>query len=379
MSDRNEAETHRWVAGPLPGDVERALERLGRADDVVQVAVMPDVHLASEVCVGVAVATNRRLLPAAVGSDIGCGMAAVRFDVPARQVVDAKGSADLLAALGRAIPIVKHGRRQAPELPPALAERALSHGGLETARRGEGRLQLGTLGRGNHFVELQVDDQGWLWAMVHSGSRGIGSRIRAHHERLAVAGSAGLRGLDADSPEGQAYLSDLAWALDYAAENRRRLLNAVAAWVAERNGATPQDETQVECHHNFVRREEHGDETWWVHRKGAISAREGEAGIIPGSMGAASFIVEGRGLAESLCTSSHGAGRCMSRTQARQRISHAQLRRELRDVFFDERLGRRLRDEAPGAYKDIGEVMRAQRALTRVVARLRPLVSYKGV
>ncbi len=373
------ASMERWVPGPLPGDVQRALERLRSAHDVGHIAVMPDVHLASEVCVGVAVATRRRLLPAAVGSDIGCGMSAVRFDASARQVVTPQSSSALLEALGRAIPIVKHGRRRAPPIPATLEAHELSDPGLETAKHGEGRLQLGTLGRGNHFVELQTDDQGWLWVMVHSGSRGIGSRIRQHHERRAIPDASGLRGLEADAPEGRAYLSDLAWALDYAAENRRRLLDFVAAWVAERSGGLPVNETQVECHHNFVRRESHFGEPWWVHRKGAISAAEGERGIIPGSMGDTSFIVEGRGLDRSLCTSSHGAGRCMSRTEARQRISVAQLRRELRGVCFDERLSSRLRDEAPGAYKDIGAVMRAQRPLTRVITRLRPLVSFKGV
>jgi tRNA-splicing ligase RtcB len=372
-----EAPLHQWVAEQPNAEVEQALARLRLTPDVVAIAVMPDVHLASEVCVGVALATSCTLYPAAVGSDIGCGMAALGFDVEAERAV-AEGPA-ILAMLGARLPVIRHPTRRCPELPAKLAEAPLSAAPLEHAKPREAKLQLGSLGRGNHFVELQRDDHGRLWAMVHTGSRGIGQRIRNWHEPTR---GPGLHGLAADSPEGRAYLSDLDWALAYADENRRRILSTLTEVLADTIGAQPLSETLIECRHNFVRSEHHelDGETraLWVHRKGAISARADEPGIIPGSMGTASYLVEGRGEPRSLCSSSHGAGRALARGEAFRSISSKQLRRELRGVCFDERLVDRLRDEAPGAYKDIGAVMRAQRELTRVVQRLRPVLAFKG-
>lgn len=374
------APLHQWIAERPNAEVEQALARLRRAHDVVAIAVMPDVHLASEVCVGVALATTRWLYPAAVGSDIGCGMAALGFDGEAEAAI-AEGPR-ILAALGRELPVLRHPTRRCPELPSTLAEVPLSAASLERAKLSEGKLQLGSLGRGNHFVELQRDDHGRLWAMVHTGSRGIGQQIRSWHESQATSIADGLRGLAADSDEGRAYLRDLDWALAYADENRRRILSTVTELLAELLGVQALPETLVECRHNFVRREHHeldGEaRELWVHRKGAISAFAGEPGIIPGSMGTASFLVEGRGEPRSLCSSSHGAGRALARGEAFRSISSKQLRRELRGVCFDQRLIDRLRDEAPGAYKDIGAVMRAQRELTRVVQRLRPVLAFKG-
>lgn len=373
------APLHQWVADRPGAEVRAALERLREAEDVVTIAVMPDVHLAREVCVGVALATASRLIPAAVGSDIGCGMAAIAFDGDADSCAAiVERGPQLLAALAKAVPIIRHRARDRPTLPAALADQALSDPVLERAKPRDASLQLGSLGRGNHFVELQADERGRPWAMVHSGSRGIGQSIRNWHEARASPDATGLRGLAATSEAGQAYLADLDWALHYAAENRRRLLAALTTIVAEQIGLEPVAASLVSCHHNFVRREHHGGRALWVHRKGAISARADEPGIIPGSMGSASFIVSGRGQPRSLCSSSHGAGRALARGEARRKISAKQLRRQMRDVCFAEHLAERLRDEAPSAYKDIGAVMRAQRDLTRVVHRLRPLLAFKG-
>jgi tRNA-splicing ligase RtcB len=370
------ATIHSWLATRPDAEVRAALERLRHADDVVAIAVMPDVHLASEVCVGVALATRSRLLPAAVGSDIGCGMSAIAFDLEAERVGEL--APRILAALSTAVPVIRHSARRRPTLPDDLADKQLACDALERAKQREATLQLGTLGRGNHFVELQADEHDRLWAMVHSGSRGIGQHIRTWHEAQATPDDAGLRGFKADSEAGRAYLADLAWALRYADENRRRILAEVTRILAELLDIHAQDDTRVSCQHNFVCRECHDGRELWVHRKGAISAQVDEPGIIPGSMGSASFIVAGRGHTQSLCSSSHGAGRALRRGEAHRRISIKQLRRELRGVYFDERLADRLRDEAPGAYKDIGAVMRAQRELTRVVHRLRPLIAFKG-
>lgn len=365
-----------WVAEPPPREVQEALARLRRVPDVVHVAVMPDVHLAEDVCVGTVVATSTLLLPAAVGGDIGCGMAAVAFDGEAAALDDPRAAAAVLAGLSRAVPALR--RRGPSALPPELARRELSAPALEALKRRLAAPQLGTLGRGNHFLELQADEDGRLWLMVHSGSRGIGPVIRDHHHARGVRLPGGLRRLVADGADGRAYLADLAWALDYAAHNRARIVEAAAEVVRTCLGRQVCMDTWIACHHNFVRREEHGGRALWVHRKGAISAAEGECGVIPGSMGAPSYHVRGRGCAAALCSASHGAGRQMSRGEARRRIAASELERQMRGVWFDHRATELLRDEAPAAYKDIGAVMRAQRELTAVVRRLRPVLSYKG-
>jgi tRNA-splicing ligase RtcB len=376
---------HSWVAERPNAEVRSALERLRHGDDIVAIAVMPDVHLAGEVCVGVALATTSRILPAAVGSDIGCGMMAIAFE---GAVAGAESGAEIeraveaapriLSALAAAVPVIRHPTRRRPTLPDDLAEQRLACDALERAKQRDATLELGSLGRGNHFVELQADEDGRLWAMIHSGSRGIGQHVRNWHESQATHDGAQLRGFAADSDAGRAYLADLDWALRYADENRRRILAEVTRILADLLDVHPLADTRVACRHNFVRCECHEGRNLWVHRKGAISAFDGEPGIIPGSMGSASYIVEGRGEPRSLCSSSHGAGRALPRGEAMRRISIKQLRRELRGVCFDERLVDRLRDEAPGAYKDIGAVMRAQRELTRIRRRLRPLVAFKG-
>lgn len=366
-----------WTAEPPPADVQKALKRLARADDVRHVAVMPDVHLSKDVCIGVAVATVSRIYPAAVGDDIGCGMAALGFDCEA-EALDESAARAILRDLRQVVPTLRHSGGASPPLPDELEERPLSLPGLESEKRRTAPIQLGTLGRGNHFVEFQEDEAGRLWLMVHSGSRSMGQGVRRRHERHAQAGKGGLRWFDSAGDAGRAYLADVAWALDYAAANRRRILDQVVALVAAHLGAGSAAGTLVTCTHNHVRRETVGDEELWVHRKGAISARPGEPGVIPGSMGSASFHVEGRGVAAALHSSSHGAGRVMSRSEARHRISQRDFEREMRGVWYDRRLAPRLRDEAPGAYKDIGAVMRAQRPLTRIIRRLRPLLSYKG-
>lgn len=206
----------------------------------------------------------------------------------------------------------------------------------------------------------------------------MGQAIRALHEQHGHRNRVGLRVLDASSAEGAAYLSDVQWALSYAERSRWRMATVASEVVREVLGADMDPGTKLECHHNFVRREEHGGLALWAHRKGAISARLDEPGIIPGSMGSASFQVLGRGNADALCSSSHGAGRCMSRTQARRLVSPDRVRRSMEGVWFDHRRTRRLLDEAPDAYKDIGAVMKAQRALTRPHRRLRPVLSFKG-
>jgi tRNA-splicing ligase RtcB len=214
--------------------------------------------------------------------------------------------------------------------------------------------------------------------MLHSGSRAMGQAIRDHHLRQATEGRTGLRSLDEGTDAGRAYLDDLAWALRYAEESRRAMAQAISELVRELLGVDVDWSSFVSCHHNHVRREVHEGVAWWVHRKGAIPAASGEPGIVPGSMGTPSFHVEGRGHELALCSSSHGAGRALSRTEARKSISRREVMRQLGDVLFDHRRADQLRDEAPSAYKDIRAVMRAQHELTRITRRLQPVLSYKG-
>lgn len=367
------APQHYFVDEVVDRDVARALDRLAGTADVVHVAVMPDVHLADEVCVGCVAATTATIYPEAVGGDLGCGMAALRLDAPAAAIDRARAAA-LLVQLSDIVPAHRHPVALA-RLPDEL-DRPLSAPALDKLRRGVGKVQFATLGRGNHFVELQrAEDDGALWLMLHSGSRGIGQAIRDHH---VAARAHGLHGLAAESPEGRAYLDDLAWALAYAAASRRAMAERIAAAIAELVGAAADWSTYRDVHHNHVRREEHGGRALWVHRKGAIAAALDEPGVIPGSMGSPSYHVRGRGEPSSLCSSSHGAGRAMSRGEARRRISPQALVAQASGVWFDHRKAHDLVDEAPAAYKDIGRVMRAQKTLTRIERTLHPVLCFKA-
>ncbi len=297
----------------------------------------------------------------------------------ARGREDPQLPARLLAELSARVPASRH-RRGGPSLPAALALAPLSPG-LERLRGAEACLQLGTLGGGNHFLELQADEDERLWLMLHSGSRGVGQQILAHHlararGRAFAAGA--LLGIEAASLEGQAYLVDHDWAVAWAAASRRRMLEQAAAVLEALLGVRAEWESLRDGSHNLVRREQHGGEELWVHRKGALDASEGAPASIPGSMGTASYHVRGRGEERALRSSSHGAGRRLTRAEARRAISPRQLAGELAGVCHDERLARRLCDEAPSAYRPIEKVMRAQRELTRIERRLRPLLCLKG-
>src|SRR5262245_24289867 len=349
MPDAAEAAVHVWHHGPAPQGVLAATRRLARAEGVCHVAVMPDAPISADVCVGTVVATRGTLYPNAVGGDIGCGMAAIAFDARADLVERAEEAARVLSALIGAIPFVRHARCE-DRLPERLRDWELSDGRLESMKR-EAERQLGTLGSGNHFVALQEAEDGRLWLMVHSGSRGIGQAIRDHHLERCRSGASGLRFLDADSAAGRAYTNDVAWSLAYAEASRCAMVQVVVEALERLFGVRADAATAIACHHNHVREEAHGAETLWVHRKGAIGAAEGEPGLVPGSMGTASFHVLGRGCAESLRSSAHGAGRVISRSEARRRVTVAALARETRGVWFDHRLAAHLRDEAPSAYK----------------------------
>jgi len=379
MSEQSLAPLHAWLAAPLAPEVSAAIERLRRAPDAQQIAVMPDVHLAADVCVGVVVATSNLIYPQAVGGDIGCGMLAVALDAPSAAVQDPGTAARILSGLGRAVPALRRNRAAALAQPADVAALRLSAPQLEAVRRSEGLLQFATLGSGNHFIELQADEADRLWMMVHSGSRALGPAIRDHHLQGARRVAGGLRALEAQSDEGAAYLHDAACARRFADASRRAMAAEVGTVIAAALGARVCWETLITTEHNHVCRENHAGRDLWVHRKGAMPAALGARGVLPGSMGGASFHVEGRGCTAALCSSAHGAGRALSRTAARGKVSAGELRRQMSGVWYDYRLADKLRDEAPSAYKDIRAVLRAQRELVKVTRGLRPLLNYKGV
>lgn len=368
-----------WLTEPLGHDVAASLQRLSEADDVQRMAVMPDVHLAGDVCIGTVLATSTLLYPAAVGSDIGCGMAAIAFDTDAEVLNSETAAATVLADLYRYVPANRHRRATMPHaLPDELLAKPLSSPHLEAAKQRDARVQFGSLGRGNHFLEFQADQSGRLWLMVHSGSRGVGQMISSRHQRHCQTTSTGLAFLEADSPVGADYLNDVEWASQYAEQNREAMLTAAAGIMSNRFGAIADPDSLMQSNHNHVRRESHEGRQLLVHRKGAQSAREGEPGIIPGSMGTSSCHVTGRGNVESLHSSSHGAGRRLSRTEAKKSVTSKSLHRQMRSVWFDHNVASGLRDEAPSVYRDIHAVMRAQSDLTRIERELRPILSYKG-
>ena len=354
-----------FVSAPPSAEIQASLQAWRRAPDVQAMAVMPDVHLAHDVCIGTVIATGDALYPAAVGGDIGCGMIALRFDASADAIDGVRADA-LLRAFGEAIPIIR--RRITLPWPDEIDP----HPPHTAVDRRMARHQLGTIGRGNHFVEVQADEADALWVLIHTGSRGVGQAVRGHHVLEP------RRPLMASSAAGQAYLADFAWARAYAQANRRAVLLSAATAMRQVLGARPDLDSLIECDHNHVQREAHAEGALWVHRKGALHAGEGVPGVIPGSMGTASFHTIGRGCAAGLCSSAHGAGRELSRTEARRRLSVDQFTRTMTGVWFDRGRSRALLSEAPDAYRNIGAVMRAQRDLVRIRRRLRPVLSYKG-
>ena len=379
MNEEAMAPMRSWLVAPLGDEVSKAIRRLRRAPDIQHVAVMPDVHLAEDVCVGVAVATTELLYPQAVGGDIGCGMLAVPFDTEAASIGEPRIAGRVLAGLGNSIPARRRNRRGVVPMPSDLSIAQFSDAKLQALWSTTGVLEFATLGSGNHFVELQADESGRLWLMVHSGSRGLGPAIRDHHLARGDSVGGGLKCLKSADDIGTAYLRDAELARRFAAANRRQIALLVEKALFDTTGTGRlQWAESIMTDHNHVEREAHGGVSLWVHRKGAMPAWPDQEGVLPGSMGSLSYHVVGRGCADALCSSAHGAGRILSRTEARRTITAHELRTQMGRVWYDFRQSERLRDEAPGAYKDIRAVARAQGELVKVVRVLRPVLNYKG-
>lgn len=388
-----------------PREVEPAaltqLRNIASLPWAVGVRVMPDVHLGKGATVGSVIALRDAVSPAAVGVDIGCGMSAVRTSLVADQLPD--DLSRVRSAVEAAVPVgfnahdgavrpdgVRDHRGKPLIRLGAWEEFWSGFDALHPAvqrRRGRAMAQLGTLGGGNHFMEVCLetsgDDAGRVWLMLHSGSRNIGKELAERHIGIA-RGLAHNRGLvDADlsvfldgTPEMDAYLHDLWWAQEYARRNRAVILGLFQRAFLDAVGAPADFAEPISCHHNYVAREQYDGIEVVVTRKGAIRAGAGQLGIIPGSMGTGSYIVSGLGNEASYCSASHGAGRRMSRGEAKRRFSVEDLSAQTAGVECRKDAG--VVDEIPGAYKDIDAVMAAQADLVRVVAHLQQVVCVKG-
>ncbi|MEU6810936.1 RtcB family protein [Streptomyces sp. NPDC046831] len=355
-------------------------------------AVMPDVHYGKGATVGSVIAMRGAVCPAAVGVDIGCGMSAVRTSLTAN---DLPGDLSRLRSkIEQAIPVGR-GMHDDPVDPGRLHGFATGgwddfwtrfDGVAEAVRFRAERAakQMGTLGSGNHFVEVCTDTTGAVWLMLHSGSRNIGKELAEHHIGVAqqLPHNQGLVDRDlavfvADTPQMAAYRNDLFWAQEYAKHNRSLMMALLKDVVRkEFRKAKPVFEPEISCHHNYVAEERYGGLDLLVTRKGAIRAGSGEYGIIPGSMGTGSYIVKGLGNEKSFNSASHGAGRRMSRNAAKRRFSVQDLEEQTRGVECRKDSG--VVDEIPGAYKPIEQVVDQQRDLVEVVAKLKQVVCVKG-
>lgn len=377
---------HIW--GDIEPNTIRQAATTARLDIVSpHVALMPDAHVGIGSTVGSVIPTKGAVIPAAVGVDIGCGMIAARMPFTSDLLPDNLSA--LHHYISKVVP-AGTGRGHAkpaqaavltdPRIPTLTLKQS------ETAAK-----QLGSLGSGNHFVEVCLDEEDRVWIVLHSGSRGIGNQLaRIHIDKAKeLARMAELKLEDVDlaylsegTPEFDAYIGAMNWAQAYALANREVMMDAVLTQMAAFIGHHIQESERINCHHNFTRKELHhalSSDPIWVTRKGAIGAATGERGIIPGSMGTSTFIVTGKGNPDSFNSASHGAGRRLSRRKAKEQLSLDTLKATMADKAWNSTQAQALLDEHPDAYKDINEVMEAQHDLVRIDHSLTQILNYKGV
>ena len=389
-----------WIEGvPVEDEARRQLFNIAALPFIHHhVAIMPDVHFGKGATVGSVIATKAAIVPAAVGVDIGCGMMAVRTTLTAERPAGQPAQAAGRHRGGRAARRHRHQgrlegrraeRRRAPVLPTAGSPKGCRRWRTSTPpiREAQSVTHLGSLGGGNHFIEVCLDEADRVWVMLHSGSRGIGNRIGTYF--IAKARDAlerrqltrplldrDLAWLEEGEPLFADYVEAVAWAQDFARHNREVMMAATLRVLREQLPPFQMEKQAINCHHNYVEREQHFGEQVWVTRKGAVRAGDGDLGIIPGSMGAKSFIVRGKGNAESFQSCSHGAGRAMSRGEAKRRFTLADHAAATQGVECRKDAG--VIDETPMAYKDIDAVMAAQTDLVEVLHTLRQIVCVKG-
>ena len=381
-----QADVLSWVTHEMSSDEHDMLRNVSRLPCLFKhVALMPDAHLGKGSMVGSVIATKDAVIPATVGVDIGCGMMAVK--TPFKSGILDRKMAEFRHEIERAIPVGFNAYKESVDEAShwkGWEEFSELHGGVQD-RKKKAMIQLGTLGGGNHFIEVCLDTDDNVWLMLHSGSRNIGKEIAERHiatakslHKLNELPSPDLAYFVQGTDEFRNYWHDLDWAQKYAMKNREimmnRLLKSFNRMFNEQREFRP--EVTVNCHHNYVSIEEHFGDEVYVTRKGAINAESGRYGIIPGSMGAKSFIIKGLGNPQSFNSCSHGAGRKMSRTKAKSKYTIDDLKQQTMGVEC--RKDRGIVDEIPGAYKDIEEVMRAQNDLVEVVAELKQVICVKG-
>ena len=381
-----------WAADLEQNTIEQAKRSADLPFVEPHVALMPDAHFGYGATVGSVIPTKGAIIPSAVGVDIGCGMIAAKLPLSAKDLPDDLGKLHTRIAMavpsgmGKGHDIGDGDTSLMPDWPLTASEWGKNW--KESALK-----QFGSLGSGNHFVEVCLDENEDVWVVLHSGSRGIGNKVANMHIDGAKADmkrmfiqlpDPDLAYLVEGSGAFQRYITDMMWAQAYAMANRQQMMNLVLSEVAGFLSREVEPVDVINCHHNFTERENHGGKNVWITRKGAIRAREGDRGVIPGSMGAASYIVSGKGSAASFCSCSHGAGRRMSRSQAKKTLDVETLRETMKNIAWNGSPGRRdgddkaLIDEDPRAYKRIQDVMAAQSDLVTIEHELHQILNYKG-
>lgn len=352
-------------------------------------ALMPDAHLGLGATVGSVIPTLRAIIPAAVGVDIGCGMIAVRTQYTRDQLP--ANRRPLREAIERAVPLSagaanrKVSREHTERRLEELRDRAAEAGFDPASYKKDWQLQLGTLGSGNHFIEVTVDEADRVWLFLHSGSRGVGNKIAQKHIKVAQAWCQqrgvdlphrDLAYLEEGTREFDAYIAQMRWAQHYALLNREEMMDRVVRQFAEWVGSGVERQEEINCHHNYTEQETHFGEQLWLSRKGAINAEPGRPGLIPGSMGTASYVVSGLGNAMALNSAPHGAGREYSRSRARRTFTREDLRTAMAGIEYRDTDA--FIDEIPAAYKDIDRVMADAADLVEIRHTLRQIVNVKG-
>lgn len=378
---------------------EQTLAQAKRAADMPfvpsHIALMPDAHLGKGATVGSVIPTEGAIIPAAVGVDIGCGMIATKLELTSQALPDDLGP--LHDAIAEAVPAgvgQGHGQGNGNSLRERRYHRfTLDHPneGMSSDNAKRAFKQFGSLGSGNHFVEVCLDEEDNVWVVLHSGSRGVGNKLATQHIDTAKGEMKKLfiRLEDPDlayfaegTPEFQEYIKDMLWAQDYAMANREIMMDNVLMaffdFMRSYEHKSLSGVDRINCHHNFTEKEHHMGKNLWITRKGAIRAREGDRGIIPGSMGTSTYIVSGRGAASSYCSCSHGAGRRMSRNKARAELDLDGLRAQMAGKTWDEDKAAKLIDEDPRSYKDVAQVMEDQKDLVTIEHTLTQVLNYKG-
>ena len=347
------------------------------------VALLPDVHYGKGSTVGSVLPTRGGIIPAAVGVDIGCGMSAIKLDLQ-----DITDLPRLRGQLERDIPRGEGRNGSFEAAGKGFRQNQINflEDALPTGFDPDGicpwwREQVGTLGGGNHFLEVDRDEEGFIWLTLHSGSRGVGLRVAEHHIKLAQAQGQDLPNKDLawfeeNTPAFEAYIDQMMWCQTYAKCNRQVMQWAMIEAVSRHVGGYVEILESLDCHHNYTTQEEHYGEELWVTRKGAIRARTGDLGLIPGSMGTTSYIVEGKGYAESFTSAPHGAGRVLSRRKAKNTLDFAEFQAQMAGIECH--ISEKQLDEAPGAYKPIDVVLNDARDMIEVRHTLTPILNIKG-